>query len=57
LCVRPHCYALAMACGALTAGVLGLHECDNRYAPARVIEPASRALLMSSSVAIVHLRG
>ena len=32
LCVRPHRYALAMACGALAAGVLGLHECDNRYA-------------------------
>ena len=29
LCVRPHRYALAMACGALAAGVLGLHECDN----------------------------
>ena len=28
LCVRPHRYALAMACGALAAGVLGLHECD-----------------------------
>jgi hypothetical protein len=29
LCVRPHRYALAMAAGALAAGVLGLHECDN----------------------------
>jgi hypothetical protein len=29
LCVRPHRYALAMASGALAAGVLGLHECDN----------------------------
>lgn len=29
LCVRPHRYALAMACGAVAAGVLGLHECDN----------------------------
>jgi hypothetical protein len=29
LCVRPHRYALAMDCGALAAGVLGLHECDN----------------------------
>lgn len=29
MCVRPHRYALAMACGALAAGVLGLHECDN----------------------------
>ena len=31
LCVRPHRYALAMACGALAAGVLGLHECDNPF--------------------------
>lgn len=29
LCVRPHRYALAMTGGALAAGVLGLHECDN----------------------------
>jgi hypothetical protein len=31
LCVRPHRYALAMAAGALAAGVLGLHECDNPF--------------------------
>jgi hypothetical protein len=31
LCVRPHRYALAMVCGALAAGVLGLHECDNPF--------------------------
>ena len=31
LCVRPHRYALAMACGALAAGVLGLHECDHPF--------------------------
>jgi hypothetical protein len=29
LCVRPHRYALALRCGLLAAGVLGLHECDN----------------------------
>ena len=28
-CVRPHRYALAIAGGSVTAGVLGLHECDN----------------------------
>ena len=28
LCVRLHRYALALRCGLLAAGVLGLHECD-----------------------------
>jgi hypothetical protein len=27
--VRPHRYALALSCGLVAAGVLGLHECDN----------------------------
>jgi hypothetical protein len=31
LCVRPHRYALAIAGGAVAAGVLGLHECDNPF--------------------------
>ncbi|OKH72358.1 hypothetical protein EB72_21600 [Mycobacterium sp. SWH-M1] len=30
LCVRPHRYALAIVSGVVAAGVLGLHECDNR---------------------------
>ena len=29
LWVRPHRYALGIACGLVAAGVLGLHECDN----------------------------
>ena len=32
LCVRPHRYALAIVSGVVAAGVLGLHECDNRCA-------------------------